>query len=395
MVKPSDPVDLLNFIDEVKKIKLEYDTIAKYTGVNFNIFNILDVSSKEVKLHSNFLAEMLNPKGSHMQGDIFLNFFLEEIKDEIKWGEGENKGFKIVESEVHKEFWTGKINKDYTEGGSIDILIHNKHQGIIIENKIYADDQPKQLLRYYNFGKKTFNSDNNFRVLYLTLDCSAPSEGSTNGIKHFSCISYKNHIKNWLEKCLTVVYDFPLVFALIRQYLNHIKHLTNESIFEKMNEELKKKITKDSDAFKAAIEISQTIESVRDSLFEEIKSYFKGYFTRVLKPQCILDLNVDITLGEDRSDGFWVALIKNNLESEDVKFDKIKEIAKNAGGSNGSSIYLSWYTLKSIPTNLKSYSDDDMYLLLNKDNLNKLYKKIDAEIEEFLNKITTAYNNTI
>ena len=85
MANPSDPIDLLNFIDEVKKIKIEYDTIAKYTGVNFNIFNILDVSSKEVKLHSNFLAEMLNPKGSHMQGDTFLKLFLKGIEKEIKW----------------------------------------------------------------------------------------------------------------------------------------------------------------------------------------------------------------------------------------------------------------------------------------------------------------------
>ena len=395
MANPSDPIDLLNFIDEVKKIKIEYDTIAKYTGVNFNIFNILDVSSKEVKLHSNFLAEMLNPKGSHMQGDTFLKFFLEEIENEIKWDEGENKGFQIIESEVHKEFWTGKISKDYTEGGSIDILIHNKHQGIIIENKIYANDQPKQLLRYYNFGVNTFKAEQNFRILYLTLDGSHPSDFSTGGITYYSCISYKTHIKNWLEKCLTVVYDFPLVFALIRQYLNHIKHLTNQSIFEKMNEKIKDKITVDQNAFKAAREISNALLTIRGNVIHKIELHFYNYFIRSQTPNYILNAHVKVSLEYDRDDIYWVGLSINKDKSESFDFELIKKIAIGAGGSNGNHNFLSWFTLKSIPTKLDNYTDDAMWPLLQEDNLNALYKKIDDEIYGILNCITTGYNNTI
>ena len=396
MTNPSAPVDLLDFIDEVKKNKTEYDTIAKYTGVNFNIFNILDVSSKEVKLHSNFLAEMLNPKGSHMQGDTFLKLFLKEIEKEIKWKDRDNIGFEIQEAVVHKEFWTGEINRDYTKGGSIDILINNKHQVIIIENKIYAGDQPKQLKRYYKYGENEFKLESNFRILYLTLDCSEPSENSTDGIQHFSCISYKMHIKNWLEKCLTVVYDFPLVFALIRQYLNHVKHLTNQSIFKEMTKELKEKITNDPEAFKAAREISQALLTIRETLFKEITSYFFSYFDRFPKPQCILDLNIDIRLKNDNANGYRVGLFSNTVPNEGENYDYLKEIVNLAGGWNEDNQYLiSWYKITCLINNLDCYADEVIIPLLKKDNLNKLYKEIDNEITGFLIRVTSGYINTI
>ena len=44
----------------------------------FNIFSILRKSSDEVNLHSKFIYELLNPNGSHQQGDIFLNLFIEK-----------------------------------------------------------------------------------------------------------------------------------------------------------------------------------------------------------------------------------------------------------------------------------------------------------------------------
>lgn len=225
-------------LDEVKRIKSEYDIIAKYTAINFNVFEILGVGTREVRLHSNFLAELLNPKGAHMQGNIFLKTFLQEV---LKW-----EDFDIEKVIVAKECGTGYINGDYSEGGNIDFLISNNSQGIIIENKIYAEDQEKQLLGYYNFGMKTFKFENNFRLLYLSLEGDQPSENSMSGINHYTLVSYHTDIVKWLEKCLVFVYDFPLVFALLRQYLNHIKSLTNQSISKKMEQDIinKNKLTK-------------------------------------------------------------------------------------------------------------------------------------------------------
>lgn len=46
-------------------------------GEKFNIFNILNLSQDETKLHTPFIAELLNPKGSHGMKDAFLREFIE------------------------------------------------------------------------------------------------------------------------------------------------------------------------------------------------------------------------------------------------------------------------------------------------------------------------------
>ena len=45
-------------------------------GDYFNVFNVLGLSSNETRTHSAFLAELLNPYGSHGMGDLFLKKFL-------------------------------------------------------------------------------------------------------------------------------------------------------------------------------------------------------------------------------------------------------------------------------------------------------------------------------
>lgn len=47
----------------------------KNKGELFNTFSILKMETAENKTHSNFIAELLNPKGSHLKGSIFLERF--------------------------------------------------------------------------------------------------------------------------------------------------------------------------------------------------------------------------------------------------------------------------------------------------------------------------------
>lgn len=375
----------MKLLNAVKSIKTEYDTIAKYTAANFNVFEILGVGTKEVRLHSNFLAELLDPKGSHMQGDLFLKTFLEIFEDKIKW---EEVPFNVEDAIVQKEYWTGYITEDYLQGGSIDILVRNNKQGIIIENKIYAEDQEKQLLRYYNYGINTFKSENNFKLLYLTLDGSVPAEFSTANTNNFSCISYQYDIIRWLEKCLTVVYDFPLVFALIRQYLNHIKYLTNQSIFKKMGHEIKNLIEADESSFFAAREISNALLEIRRDLFSKISNHFKTYFKRTHNTNQIITSNYvfDIILDMDKADGHYVGLILNKNHKEISDTTVLREVCEITGGTAGNNIYFTWFSLECIPRNLDSYSDVQAYTLLQDEKLNELYIIIDTEISDFINR---------
>ena len=199
--------ELQHLLTQVSAISKKYDEIAEKTGENFNIFKILKMETKEVKTHSAFLAELLNPKGSHGKGDIFLKLFIEVVEEgkTSRLVKQEHipytKKFDILDFNTSKartkvEFHIGQTTD--TEGGRIDILIESGNNKIIIENKIHARDQPFQLVRYKKYG-------NNAPIFYLTLwQEQEPSTDSKKELKEgedYKRISYENEILNWLEKC--------------------------------------------------------------------------------------------------------------------------------------------------------------------------------------------------
>jgi hypothetical protein len=236
------------------KIK-KSEELAKLKGENFNLFSILGVETKENKAHSNFIAELLNPEGSHGLGTVFLELFYkmalkvvqnpenkerEKIKqwcDVIEQLQSEKKVSVITEK------YLGVIDNENQEGGRVDIAITGKNGNIFIENKIYAGDQDKQILRY----SKVPNSV----VFYLTLDGHAPSEESSDELtpgKDFFLLSYKEDIKNWLKACQKEVSDFPIIRETIKQYLILIKKLTGQLTTNEMEKEIQSLLIQNIDS---------------------------------------------------------------------------------------------------------------------------------------------------
>src|SRR5690606_1496424 len=125
-----------------------------------------------------------------------------------------------------------RIDVEKISGGRIDILIKYGNKYISIENKIFAADQKNQLERYFNFNLG-YN-----RVIYLTLDGKAASNGSCGNLKNedYQCIRYNYHIKNWLEECLKYTTDQPILRESIKQYLIIVKKLTYQMINTTDNE---------------------------------------------------------------------------------------------------------------------------------------------------------------
>ena len=173
--------------------------------------------------HSQVLAYLLNPKTAHQHKLEYLKLFINScnlgIKDE-----------EIKEAQVHREHSTDK-------GRRIDIFIRINHETcIIIENKIYAEDQPNQLSDYYKDADGKYK---NIYVLYLTLDGHEASESSL-GVdtkEKFKTmqeegklvnISYKYHIIHWLRR-LTFNSEEHRLRSAIEQYLYAIEKLTGQT----------------------------------------------------------------------------------------------------------------------------------------------------------------------
>ncbi len=198
------------------------------------------------------MAELLNPAGSHEQGNVFLKLFLShfDIAD-----------FDPSSVVVKVEFHTGAVNED--TGGRIDILITDARRNhIIIENKIYAREQDKQMQRYAKYGGEKAH------LFFLTLE-GVTSE--TADEVNYRPISYKEDILNWLENCKKEAVSLPILRETITQYIYLIKYLTNQTMNHKMQEEIVNLILSNRENFNSFITISETTTHVFATVLKSLE----------------------------------------------------------------------------------------------------------------------------
>jgi hypothetical protein len=70
---------LLNLIDHVVERNEENIVKNKTKGEYFNLIKIMGMATNEVHTHTPIIADLINPKGSHGQRDIFLKIFVERF----------------------------------------------------------------------------------------------------------------------------------------------------------------------------------------------------------------------------------------------------------------------------------------------------------------------------
>lgn len=240
---------------------------AKYINdnhINYNVFSILKMSTREVRLHSAFLSDLLNPKGKHGLGNTFLNSFIQILSSKTC---SEHKAALEAQSKnffaVTPEKYIGKINNEKTKGGRIDILLENKDYIIAIENKIYAVDQENQLIRYYNYIKE---KNKEGLVVYLTLDHRDMDDYSDRYVN----ITYKDDIALFLR--LSIENNLPSpIKGILEQYLRIIEKLTGTSITHEYRRDIMNIILESPENVIAAKEISENYAMVETEL---LKMYF-------------------------------------------------------------------------------------------------------------------------
>ena len=272
---------------------------------SFNVFDAFRIQRSELAW-SAWIAYLLNPQENHGCGDIFLKLFI-----------------KLLSVPIEINTKCAKVNPEFVmELGRIDILVHDPDgkNAIIIENKIDAGDQEKQLYRYYKYAKEKFND---FRIFYLTRLKSKPSIDSIKGEnkeigkdeilqvdKDFFCISYIDDIKNWLQDCMDNCDESKPVRSIIEQSINEIDSICRQTVVDEdfrrqvekvLNDDEKKSIeeklkvlkdTKFEKYQKCNEQLSSLIKIYQRNLFEEmINSHFQSQ-----KPNVYT---------EGKTDGYW------------------------------------------------------------------------------------------
>lgn len=274
-------------INRITAIRDKYKAIAEEAGDNYNLFKVIGLTSEEVRIHSAFLANLLNPQAEHGQKSKFLKLFCEQF---------DIPQFDHDSGKVTIEKYIGK--KEEINGGRIDIDIFDKNGfHIIIENKIYANDQENQLIRYSQYGKK----QPKYKLFYLTLYGYMPDEKKScnydkkqislkEGNDYF-LLSYHYDILNWLEHCREKAATKPLLREGISHYINLIKYLTNQNTNYMMNQEIIKEFLKPENVQSLA-NIKECLVKTQIELQYQFWECFTFVFITIEQPKPIRNIRV-------------------------------------------------------------------------------------------------------
>lgn len=248
---------------QISAISKKYDLIYQKTGDYFNIFDIANIGADEVTI-CRVIYELINPKGSHYQGDSYLKLFVKYV---LKMDFNE-RDYESVR--VHREYVISNNRR-------IDLVIETEDKIIPIEVKIYAGDQQKQCYDYY---QKAINSN----VFYLTLDGHTPSDESAKGLKSIykdkkevigyekvRQISFENEVIIWITKCLEQQATIRIspIREILLQLLAVIRKLTNQMEVGK-DMEIGNILSSTKENMKSAIEIENSLKNCKKEMIKKV-----------------------------------------------------------------------------------------------------------------------------
>jgi hypothetical protein len=365
---------------EIELLQNSYNELNKNEAYDFNIFTLLLKSGNEVNLHTKFIYELLNPKGSHHQGRLFLDLFLKELLLDTP----------LDRVEVFKE----KYN--------IDILLQSSDYAIIIENKIHTQDHSSQLSRYLKTVKRQGYKKSDIHLIYLTLFGEEPLEEKVRD--KVLCISYREEISSWLDKCIKEVETIPTLREVLVQYLRLVKELTHQSTQKGFTMDVKNLLLKENN-LKMILEMEESIieakievqfnfwQTLLSNLFPHYAFTFyntnndnglKGSIRRYYQQQKnIKDYGVKYQIDENLS--FFVELRKNLyygfefLDEDKITDEQIESLNRLEAEWNEVSSTVYWrYPNKRL--NFKDFNHQNIFDLIDKMQRTEDIKKISDEI---------------
>lgn len=286
-------MDTKLLLSQVNQIAKKYDEIYKSTGGYFNIFSITHIEADEVVI-CRVIKELLDPKGSHYQGAVYLQLFMEYVLEQTDFDIDE-----LQKAVVERE--------KLIEGNRrIDLFIKVPDKlEIPIEVKIYAGDQPSQCFDYYKYA---YNS----KLYYLTLDGHMPSENSLATLDStlVKPISFRKDIIDWLMKCLKLTETVRIapIREVILQLIDALRKLTNQAE-DKMEKEILSIVMESKASFKNAELIMSAVKEAEQVMYDK-------YFRRLNECICekypnLVDWTEDL---EEEYNQYGIYYVVKNLK---------------------------------------------------------------------------------
>jgi hypothetical protein len=160
-------------------------------------FNVFDLIRPDENRLSDVLALLLDPRGAHGQGDLFLRLLIEKLDTGLS-----TKHTK--RATVRREAPTYRIDKNRRR---MDVLV-DANDLVAIENKVNAEEQPEQVEDYLEHLRLCAQVHSVLSTLiYLTPSGDPPGSIIEEDLNQavagnrLRCWSYGHHLRKWLEAC--------------------------------------------------------------------------------------------------------------------------------------------------------------------------------------------------
>jgi hypothetical protein len=188
-------------------------------SIAFNIFHITERADYEVTTHQRVLADLLDPRGTHGQGNVFLGPFLELIR--------QRTGMRLPPPNGLWEVDNGKDN--------IDVRLRHTESKyrVIIETKWKASDRPGQVVDYWR-EEKNRTANSRIPVVFLTRTRRLPDLGQDESDHaqlraDLVCLTFKDDIAPLLQNALDQEPAVsPRVRETVRQYIQLLEELQTD-----------------------------------------------------------------------------------------------------------------------------------------------------------------------
>ena len=237
-------------IGQVADIVEEYRLKREQIGLNYNVFTLMDIERREEETHEYMIYSILNYRNSDRRKEFIEQFLISM---------GIPKSFLREQWTVEREYYTEKH-------GRLDLFFKPSGHGkkcVVVELKVDAEDQPRQLKRYEDYVRVCRYQD--YRIIYLTLDGRDPEEQSYEGMVHPEWLMRKSFgvdVLNWLEGCIEICQNKNVDAGFMQQYWILLKKLTEE---DKMGNDVAKLI-KSSRELRACLEIEQALHEIKGQM---------------------------------------------------------------------------------------------------------------------------------
>lgn len=295
---------------ELKAGELARKRYAPLLSPDFNVFSYIEPD--ELRL-SRIIADLLDPKGRHAQGAVFLERFLVWIGT-TDWHAEDATSAWIEVPTTHNE------SKDRR----LDILVdwRGDKRGLAIENKPWALDQTTQIEDYAAEMKKRYGDS--WRLVYLAgMEGQVPDEGSIakvarkeledSGNLVMKC--YESMLTDWIDPCMAVCQS-----ERFRWFLKEFKSYVEATFMgvKDMTEmkEIAKKLIGSKESIEAMLSIREAYPEAMGILIEKLAGQLQDK-----KPSSEWCVKMQLSNPEKRHGGIEILFTQETKQSYWVRFD--------------------------------------------------------------------------